>query len=405
MVEPIELLFDPRDPNLLQDPYPAYRRMREQAPCWKSPDGIWYFTRYRDCFDLFRSPALSYDVTNSASFQQKLSTDVDERARQVEASQRDRSLLETDPPEHTRLRSLVNRAFTARSIESSRPTIESMVGRLLESFDSSVVDVVSQFALLVPILVICDMLGVPVEERSQFIEIGNVVARSVDPDISIDDRLAAMQQLRDYIVGLLEVRRRTPGDDLMTRLIDATEDGRLANENELIANAGVLLLAGFETTTNLIGNAVYQLLRHPDQLEVLRQDGTAILTTIEEVLRFDPPVHMMRPRTIVADTQIGDAELHSGDPVVPVLAAANRDPEEFEDPETFDVGRAVNRHLTFGLGHHLCIGASLARMEGQIAVSSLFERFPSLALADEEPEPRPNLSLRGFARLPVVLNG
>jgi cytochrome P450 len=165
-----------------------------------------------------------------------------------------------------------------------------------------------------------------------------------------------------------------------------------------------MLIAGFETTTNLITNAAYRLVEHRDQLERYLHDPAVDKTCIEEVLRFDPPTHFMRARTIVADTVIGGAELHPGDPVVPLLAAANRDPEEFPEPETFDVGRTVNRHLSFGVGHHRCIGSALARLEARVAVRRLFERFPALHLdPDEEPDYRPNLQLRGFAKLPVRL--
>ncbi|OHV35282.1 MULTISPECIES: cytochrome P450 [Pseudofrankia] len=403
MTTSAEILFDPSSPELRRDPYPVYRRMREQAPAWRSPDRVWYLSRYADCFTMFRSAALSYDVTASPSVQQTLSPDPGERAEQLEAIRRTRSLLDTDPPEHTRLRGLISYAFTAPSVERSRQAINDLVEQLMDDFDGPTVDVVAQYASLLPILVICDMLGAPPEDREQFIDIGNEIARSVDPGVPADQRLAAVHRMRGYIAGLLERRRRDPGDDLITRLIEAGEDGRLASEDELLTNTGVLLIAGFEATTNLITNAVYQLLRHPDQLALLRADPSLIRTTIEEVLRFDPPVHMMRARPITSEMRLGDVVLRPGEGVVPLIAAANRDPSEFEDAETFDVRRRVNRNLSFGLGHHFCVGAALARMEAQTAVRRLFERFPNIALTDEEPEFRPNLTLRGFSRLTVSL--
>jgi len=398
-----EILFDPSDPELRADPYPTYRKLQEEAPAWRSPDGVWYFSRYEDCASIYRAQP-SYDSTKSASFQQGLSADPVERQHQLEENRKGRMMIDCDPPEHTRLRSLVNRAFTASSVEASRPKIAEIVDELLDGFEGPTVEVVADYALLVPILVICEMLGVDPSERHRFVTIGHEVVRTVDPDVGIDDRIAAVQLLRDYCASLIELKRGQPTDDLMTRLIEVTEDGRLASEDELVANTGLLLVAGFETTTSLIANAIYELLSHPMELEKLRADPELIRSTIEEVLRLDPPVHLTRPRVIIEETEIGGTTLHPSDPVVPLLAAANRDPEEFEDPENFDIERSANRHLSFGLGRHLCLGAALARMEAQIAVRKIFERFPEMALSGEdEPVMRPNLIARGFSTLVVRL--
>jgi cytochrome P450 len=398
------ILFDPSDPELRCDPYPTYRRMREEAPCWLSPEGIWYFTRYADCFTLLRTPALSHDTTRSTSFERRLSSDPVERQRQLEESRRSRSLLETDPPDHTRLRSLINRAFTAPTVEAGRPMVIDFVDNLIDDFDGPSVDLVSQFSSVLPIFVICGMMNVPTGERQELLDLGYALGRAVDADVSVDERIEANRRMQAYVAGLLDRRRQNPGDDLITRLIAAADDGRLVDENELQINTGVLLIAGFETTTNLISNVVYRLLEHPEQLQQLRADPSLIGTTIEEVLRFDPLSQFLMPRTIVDDIEIGGVALHPGDPVVPVLAAANRDPAEFADPETFDITRTVNRHLGFGVGPHRCIGAPLARMEAQIAVLRLVQRFPDLALSTTaDPEYRPNLRLRGFAKLPVTI--
>jgi cytochrome P450 len=399
-----DILFDPTDPNLRRDPYPTYRRMRDEAPAWRSPDGTWYFTRYQDCVELFRSPALSYDSTASASYLASLSPDPGIRVRQLEETSKNRSMLDVDPPEHTRLRSLINRAFIGPTVEASRPMIVQYVDRLIDDFQGPSVELVSDFGSMLPVFVICGMLNIPMEERFEFLAVGNAVARSVDPDVPLTEKLAANRRMRDYVAKLIEIRRESPGDDLMSRLIEAAEDGRLVSQDELIINTGVLLIAGFETTTNLITNAVYRLLEFPDQLAALRGKSSLIRTAIEEVLRFDPPSQFMRARTIVAGAEIGGARLQPGDGVVPLIAAANRDPEEFSEPDTFDIARAVNRHLSFGVGHHLCIGAALARMEAQTAVLRLVQRFPNLALStDREPEYRPNLQLRGFEKLPVTV--
>ena len=399
-----QVLFDPGDPALRRDPYPKYRRLREQSPVWRSPDGVYYLSRYRDCFELFRNPALSYDTLATKAFRDSLSPDPAERARQLEQARRSRTVLDLDPPEHSRLRSLMSRAFAVRTVEASEPMIARYVDELLDSIKDPTIDLVRDFAVLLPILVICEMLGVPAEQRHEFVTIGDAMTRTVDPGVPAGERNAATERLRDYIATLVAVRRDHPGDDLMSRLIEAAEDGRLASQDELLSNTGLLLIAGFETTTNLITNAVYQLLRHPDQLAALTAEPALIRTAIEEVLRFDPPVHMMRARTLNAEIQLGDVQLSPGDSVVLLLAAANRDPDEFENPEIFDIGRSVNRHLGFGLGHHMCIGAALARMETRLAVTRIFERFPSLALAPHDtPELRPSLAIRGFARLPVTL--
>jgi cytochrome P450 len=397
------LLFDPTDQVLRRDPYPTYRRMRQEAPAWLSPDGIRYFTRYGDCVELMRNPALSYDSTAARSYQAQLSDDPTERHRQLEETQKNRSLLDVDPPEHTRLRSLINRAFTPQGVSAARPVIGQYVDGLLDDFEGSRVDLVWAFGSLLPIMVICRMMGVPLDERDEFLAIGNAVGRSVDPDVPVKEKLAANARLREYIGGIIDSRRSTPGDDLTTRLIAAAEEGRVT-EDELVINTGVLLVAGFETTTNLITNAIYRLLEYPDQLASFMADPEAEHLGIEEVLRFDPPAQFMRARTIVADVEIGGTQLHAGDPVIPLLAAANRDPDEFPDPDALDVGRSVNRHLSFGVGHHLCVGAHLARMEARIAVRGLFERFPDVALDPAAPPRyRPNLQLRGFTELPVVL--
>ncbi|CUU55450.1 Cytochrome P450 [Parafrankia irregularis] len=402
MTDSTDLLFDPTDPATRRDPYPTYRRMRAEAPVWRSPEGVHYLSRYQDCYALFRNPALSYDTLTTRAFHDSLSPDPAVRERQLADARRSRTILELDPPEHTRMRGLLTRAFSVRTVEASEPMISGYVDQLLDGLNGPTIDLVSDFAVMLPVLVICDMLGVPVDERHQFIAIGHAVTRSVDPGVPVDDRNAANQRLRDYIATLVAIRREHPGDDLMTRLIEAADDGRLADEEELLSNTGLLLLAGFESTTNLITNAVYQLLSHPDQLAALTEEPAHIRTAIEEVLRFDPPVHMMRPRTITGDAQLGDTQFHQGDAVVPMLAAANRDPAEFEDAETFDIRRSVNRHMGFGLGHHMCLGAALARMEARLAVTRLFARFPALALATDEPAFRPHLTVRGFAELPVT---
>jgi cytochrome P450 len=397
------LLFDPTDPQLRRDPYPTYRRMREESPAWRSPEGVWYFTRYADCVELMKSEVLSYDSTASKAYRAGLSSDPEVRENQLAETRKNRSLLDVDPPEHTRLRSLINRAFTPQVVQAMDTTIVGYVDRLMDEFDGPTVDLVADFGSMVPVLVICNMLGIAEEERHEFLAVGDRVSRSVDPDVPMTEKLAANARMREYIAGIIEQRRANPGDDVVTRLIEATEDGRVADLDELVINTGILLIAGFETTTNLITNGVFRMLEAPDQLAMFLADPDLDDNTVEEMLRFDPPSQFMRPRTIAAEVEIAGVELQPGDPVVPLLAAANRDPEEFDDPEHLHVDRGVNRHMSFGVGLHRCIGAGLARVEAARALRRLLQRYPNLTLADEEPEYRPNLQLRGFSKLPVTL--
>jgi cytochrome P450 PksS len=399
------MLFDPADPAVLRDPFSRYRLMREQAPIWESPEGIFYLTRYEDCFTMFRSPDLSYQTTATRAFQATLPSDPVERKQRLDLLAKNRNLLDTDPPEHTRLRSHVNRAFSALAVERMRPDIEGIVHTLIDQMiGRGSADLVADFGQLVPIYVICAMLGVPPEERSTFVELGNRVGRAIDPGVSAQEKIAAPAAMIDYMGQLTEARRRAPADDVLSHLIASADDGDRLTQNELLANSAVLLQAGFETTTNLIVNAIICFLDDRPQLELALNDPDVMRSGIEEVLRFRPPVHFMRPRAITRTTEIGGQVFEAGDAVVPVMAAANHDPAQFPEPDRFEVTRTPNRHLSFGVGHHLCVGSSLARAEGAIAVGALFRRLPTLALAvaEEDLEYRPNLTLPGVARLPVT---
>jgi cytochrome P450 len=400
-----EALFDPTDPTLRRDPFPRYRRMREQAPIWESPDGIFYLTRYDDCFTMFRSPDLSYETTATRAFRATLPSEPRERQERLDLLAKNRNLLDTDPPEHTRLRSHVNRAFSPMAVERVRADIEGIVHALIDRMiEKGSADLVADFGQLVPIYVICEMLGVPPEERSTFVALGNRVGRAIDPGVSPQEKIDATTAMIAYMAELTDACRRAPGDDVLSQLIAAADDGDRLTQDELLANSAVLLQAGFETTTNLIVNAIMCFLPDRPQLELVLNDPDVMRSGIEEVLRFRPPVHFMRPRAITRTTELGGHEFQAGDAVVPVMAAANHDPAQFPEPERFDVTRSPNRHLSFGVGHHLCVGSSLARAEGAIAVDALFRRLPTLALAvaDEDLEYRPNLTLPGVARLPAT---
>ena len=404
MTETAEILFDPADPEVRRNPYPVYKRLQTEAPVWHAPWGTYYFSRYRDCFTLFRSPALSYDPFSSAAFLATLAEDPAERERQLKEFYLNRTVLEADPPEHTRLRSLFSKAFTPRSLADVGPVIDRLTDELLDGHDGPDIDLVADYAIVLPVRVICAMMGVPASEQPKFELLAAAMVRTVDPQTPVEERIAANKNLRDYIAALVEIRRQHPGDDLMSRLMEAADEGRLIGQDEMLANTGLLLAAGFETTASLITNAIYQLIQHPEERAALLAQPSLIRTAVEEALRYDPPTHMMRARTITGDVTIGGVELHPGDAVAPLLAAANRDPGEFDNPDTFDITRGVNRHMAFGLGHHMCVGAALARMEAQAMVLRIFQRFPDVHLTPgTTPVIRPHLSVRGFEKLPVTL--
>ncbi len=313
-------------------------------------------------------------------------------------------MLFMDPPDHTRVRSLVNKAFTARSVERMRPRIQELTDELLDAVaDRGEMEVMEDFAFPLPIRVICEMLDVPPQEHARFRTASQTLAATLDVGEKsqelLDEWEVHARPFVDYMKSLIEDRRHNPGDDLLSRLIAATDDEDRLSEGELLGTVSLVLGAGFETTMNLIGNAVFTLLRHPDQLARLRDDPSLIASTVEEVLRYEPPV-MATARVSMKDTEIGGNSVRCGQQGVMMLASANRDAEVFGDPGTFDVSRAPNPHLTFGGGHHFCPGAALARLEGQIAVGMLVQRFPNLALA-EEPEWRQTVTLHGLKELRV----
>jgi cytochrome P450 len=315
-------------------------------------------------------------------------------------------MLFMDPPDHTRIRSLVNKAFTARRVERLRPRIEAIADELLDAAaPRAEMELMAEFAFPLPIRVICELLGVPPDEYGRFRTASQTLASTLDigsppPDV-VKAQDESARPFLDYLQGLIDERRSDPSDDLLSALIAARDSEDRLTDLELLATVSLVLGAGFETTMNLIGNGVLTLLRHPDQLTRLREDPSLIASAVEEVLRFEPPV-MATARTSLTDTTIGDTEIHRGQQGIMMLAVANRDAEVFEDPQLFDVARNPNPHLTFGAGHHFCPGAALARLEGQIALDRLVRRFPEMRLR-EEPEWRQTVTLHGLKELQVVL--
>jgi unspecific monooxygenase len=314
-----------------------------------------------------------------------------------------------DPPDHTRLRGLVNKAFTPRVVESLRPRIVEIVDDLMGALAGRTeFDVIEDLAYPLPVQVICEMLGVPAEDHVKFREWSREAARSLDPDFVLppevqERRQKAFDEFSAYFAELVAKRRADPRNDLLSGLIAAEEQGQKLTENELVATGLLLLIAGHETTVNLIANGMLALLRHPGQMDRLRQEPQIVQSAVEELLRFDPPVQLTA-RVALEDIDIGGDVLKKGQMAVLLLASANRDPDQFADPEVLDLTRADNRHLSFGMGIHFCLGAPLARIEGQIAIGALARRLVNPRLAQDVQRYKENLVLRGLEALPVAVD-
>jgi len=392
-----DIQFNPMDPEFVADPYPMYHRLRTDDPVHHSALGFWVLTRYDDVVAALRDPRLAKEAI--ASFvAARFGAPVPAMGL---------SRLDRDPPDHTRLRGLVSKAFTPRVVEGLRPRIQQIVDGLLDGVTArGSMDLIEEFAYPIPVIVICEMLGVPVEDHERFKGWSLDIARGLDliwlgPESEVGRRsVAARQSLAEYFRGLIAQRRAAPRGDLLSGLIAAEEAGDKLNEVELLATCILLLIAGHETTVNLIGNGTLALLRHRDQLQRLQRDPGLIAGAIEELLRFDGPVQRTA-RIPSEDIVIGGRTIAKGEMVMPFIGAADRDPVQFPDPDRLDIGRADNRHIAFGWGIHFCLGAPLARIEGQIAISTLVRRMPKLELATAQPEYRQSLTLRGLKALPV----
>jgi len=316
------------------------------------------------------------------------------------------SLLVTEPPDHTRYRKLVSRVFSVRAVEKVRSRTEEIAAELLDELSGQRnVDLVSQYCALLPVTVIAEILGVPAAERSRVLAFGAAAAPSLDIGLSwrqFRSVEAALGGFDKWLGAHLARLRTSPGDDLLSQLVAARDDGIGLAERELKATAGLVLAAGFETTVNLLGNGTALLHDHPDQLDVLRQEPERWPNAVDEVLRFDPPV-LLTGRSAVRDTKVAGVPIAKGTLVTTLLAAANRDPEVFDDPARFDVTRPnAKDHLSFSAGRHFCLGAALARMEGEVGLRMLFERYPELSRLPGA-ERRPTRILRGFEKLPVAV--
>lgn len=397
-------------PEVLEDPYPLYAALRRTTPVLRLPfgppdsPGVWVLTRYEDCQAVLRDPGFSADRRRSWIVREGRSplppSLLDEESGL-------RSMLVMDPPDHTRVRGLVSRAFTPRRVASLAPRIEALVDELLDRrTDRKGIELIGEFASPLPATVIAELLGVPVEDQARFrgwaAELVTLTAGAGDPAEIAARVERSLGALLDYLRGIIAERRRAPRDDLISGMIQAQVERDALSDAELLATSNLLLIAGFETTTNLIGNGVLALLRSPGELERLRARPELLPGAVEELLRYDSPVQGTG-RVALRDVTLGGHRIPEGALVIPLLGAANRDPEVFPDPDRLDLAREENRHLSFGFGAHFCLGAPLARLEGRLALAGLLRRFDRIELAEERVRHRPNFFLRGLEALPLAV--
>ncbi len=387
--------LDLRDPEFIRNPYPFYARLREESPAYllegvNEGRGMWMFTRYADVETILKDLRFKKDT----------------RAIRPDDQAGLPSMLSSDPPDHTRLRSLVSQAFTPAVIRGLEPHIRDIVQTLIDRIKAKGdLELMSDFAMPLPVIVIAELMGVPMEDREQFREwstwfaLGNdALAASPEKRERANQGIAALGQ---YFAGLVAKRRADPQNDLVSLMIAAQDEGGKLSDGELLGNCVVLLIAGHETTVNLIGNGVKTLLQHPEELHRLRQNPGLLETAIEELLRFDAPVQRSTFRYAGEAVEVAGQRIEAGAQVSAVIGSANRDPQAFPESDKLDLSRSPNRHQSFGRGIHFCLGAPLARLEAQIAFSMLLEAFPKLEFAAEAPTQRPATMFRGLVRFPL----
>jgi cytochrome P450 len=408
MIGEAQRLWDPADPAFRANPYPFYDRLRTEAPVYRAPSGPLVVSRYDDVARVLRSNAFSRDVEANARIDENDQIAVRRRDRRGGA----KTILNLDPPDHTRLRRLVSKAFTPSAIDRLRPRIEAMVDAVLDrAADRGAIELVDELAFPVPFQVISELLDMPTERADELRAWSQALTLGLEPGATMDDldaAEAAIMQLIPYLVAIIEARRSSPGEDLLSGLLAVEDEGDTLSPAELIAFVVLLYVAGHETTVNLIGNGTLALLRNPDELVRWRGDPGLDGAAIDELLRFDGPVqHTVRvPMEQVTFTGAHGETIvaEPGDTVLTVLGGANHDPLIFDDPHALRLDRHnAHRHLAFSTGIHYCLGASLAKLEATIAIGRLIRRFDSIELAGE-PHWRDRLTIRGVDRLPLLVS-
>ena len=396
-------LFNPLSPEFIRDPYPHYDLLRRVDPVHVTPHGMYLASRHADVTNVLRDKRFGKDFVERSvrRYGPKIMDEPIFRSMS-------HWMLQQDPPDHSRLRGLVVKAFTARRVEDMRPRIQQIVDETLDRIiPQGSMDLIEDFAFRLPVTIICDMLGIPEEHREVFYSGSRDGGRILDPVPLKPEEIAkanagyTMSQM--YFQQLFELRRKQPGDDLTTQLVQAEEDGSKLTNEELTANIILLFGAGHETTVNLIGNGLLALHRNPDQLELLKAKPELITNAIEEFLRYDSSVQLAGRVSLEDIDDLGGKKIAKGESVLCLLGSANRDPAVYPDrPDRLDIARPNVRPLSFGGGIHFCLGAQLARIEAEIAISTLLRRLPDLRLDDAaNPEWRPTFVLRGLKRLPA----
>lgn len=407
-------MFNPFEEGFFEDPREQFALLRDQNPVHLSPVGVWMVFRYQDCFDILRDPELSVDYNrvvelNPDAAQERLDQFSDALGEQAPQSPRDRrSMLNIDPPDHTRIRRLLSKVFTPRRVEELRPMVQRLVDGILTKMESKdEAELISDLAFPLPFAVISEMLGMPEGDSEELRSWSHAVVKTLDPIISdteVREAFTAGAAMESHISEVIEWKRKNLSDDILSALITAEEDGDRLSLEELIDQVVLLFVAGHETTVNLIGNGTYRLLQHPDQLQLLRDNPDLIQSAVEELLRFDSPVQLSRRITLKTASFAG-TEVPAGTFVMTCLGSANHDPEQFgPNAHELDIRREnASRHLSFGSGVHHCLGAALARIEGQVAIGSLVQRFPKLAVADGSGNWNGRIVLHGLDTLNVTL--
>lgn len=385
------------DPKVVFDPYSYFQKLREYDPVyWNKEWGGWILTRYDDVMQAFQDERLSSERMTSA------------RSDEYESTFKVLSnwMVFNDPPRHTRLRKLVSQAFTPKATKKMEPSIETITNELLDQIDGAEIDILSDFANSLPILVISEMLGLPSEDRYMIKKWSDDLMLLIFGALDIPDRHERAQNSLHEMIAYLEdaiaERKKRPQEDLLTSIIFANNDGDLLTNEEIVSTCTLLAFGGHETTTNLIANGIYSLLMFPDQFQMLVENPSLARTAVEEFLRFESP-SKAQVRIASEDCMIGDKKIKKGQRILLVQAAANRDPEIFTNPEQLDITRKHNQHLAFGKGIHFCLGAPLARLEGEIAIPKLIERFPQMKLKTTDLEWHATIINRGLKKLPITV--
>jgi cytochrome P450 len=389
------------NPAFRRNPYAFYEMLRHQMPVFHSPAGFWLLTRYAECHAVLGDDRFGYPRTDEQA----------KRADETAAgftSQRDFFFFK-NPPDHTRIRAIVRDALSPKVVYGLRPYVQAAADRLLDdALPKGTFDLIASYAHALPFGTICQLLDVPEADRPDVMRWAQIYLAGIGPTFSVTDeqevaRDAALLDLKEYFGTLSAERRRKPGADLLTALVAAHTAEKLSGD-ELLGTCIVLFVAGHSTTTNFIGNATLALLYHPDQLARFTSEPDLEASAIEELLRYDVPTHMSY-RVAFEDVQLGEHLIKEGEEVLVVRGAANRDPAAFTDPNELILDRPDNRHLSFGTGRHICVGSALARLQGRVALSTLFRRAPGLALATESLDYQESVLVRGLKTLPVTVAG